>query len=195
MAATPADTVYKVGRQGVIYIGDARAILAQLPGQSVPLVVTSPSYQDHKSYGDAPHPDGLGRPQLYADCMDEMAAAWRLCCRAILHGGKLIFNSANMKVRGAAPPRLTPIHRDLAQAAESAGFTYYDEILRLKQESRIGSSAGRPRFVSYQYPGNPKMLNHLRENIAVMHKPGNRQRTGRRRDSQARCQRVNCLPL
>lgn len=57
-----------------------------------------------------------------------------------------------------------------------AGFVFYDEIIRLKKLSYTGSIEGRPLLGSYPHPGNPKMLNQLRENISAMHKPGVRPR-------------------
>lgn len=108
MTAAAPNPAYRIGRCGVIHVGDAGAILPQLPAASVQLAITSPPYHDHKTYGDAPHPDDIGRPQPYANYLEQMSAVWRQCYRLLAPGGKLVFNSANMKIRGAAQSRLSP---------------------------------------------------------------------------------------
>lgn len=167
---------YTVGQNGLIHVGDALPILQTLAPESVHLVVTSPPYHDRKTYGRAPHPSDLGRPQPYERYLAAMTDIWRLCHRALVPGGKLAFISANMKERQAKPPRLAPLHHDLVTAAETAGFIYHDEALWLKKSSYTGSPEGRPMFGSYPLPGNPKFLNQLWEHIAVMAKPGKRPR-------------------
>ena len=167
---------FDIGIHSVIHVDDCAVLLAGMPPASVHLVVTSPPYHDRKAYGDGPDERDLGRPQGYAEFLDGMATVWNLCNRALVPGGKLVFVSANMKTRETQPPRLEPIHHDLVQAAITAGFVYYDEIIWMKKASYTGSISGRPLFGSYPYPGNPKMLNQLWESIAVMHKTGTRPR-------------------
>ena len=167
---------YDIGIHSVVHVGDCAPFLAGLPPASVHLVVTSPPYHDRKVYGDGPDERDLGRPQGYAEFLDGMAEVWRLCHRALVPGGKLVFVSANMKTRLTKPTRLEPIHHDLVTAATDSGFIYYDEIIWIKSVGYTASVDGRPVFGSYPYPGNPKIMNQIWESVAVMHKPGIRPR-------------------
>ena len=116
----------------------------------------------------------LGRPQAYRDYLAQMARLWELLYPATIPGGKLVLQAANMKTAETVPATLVPLHWDLTYAAMQAGFLLYDEILWLKMKHHTGSQSGRPLFGSYPYPGNPKMLNSVFENLSVLTKPGAR---------------------
>ena len=167
-------TEQALGPHSRIILGDALTLAAALPPESVALTFTSPPYHEYKTYGSAPHPADLGRPQEYQDYLEQLARLWQLIYPATMPGGKLILQAANMKTAHTVPATLVPLHWDLTYAAMQAGFLLYDEILWLKMKHHTGSQSGRPLFGSYPYPGNPKMLNSVFENLSVLTKPGSR---------------------
>lgn len=166
--------------------GDCLTLAAALPPESIHLTFTSPPYHEYKTYGRESHPADLGRPQEYADYLEQMTRLWQLLYAATVPGGKLIIQAANMKTARTQPATLVPLHWDLTYAARSAGFLLYDEILWLKMKSHTGSQNGRPLFGSYPYPGNPKMLNAVFENISVLTKPGARPAVSEEQKEQSR---------
>lgn len=170
----PTPAPYPIGDHSRLLAGDALTLAAQLPPESIHLTFTSPPYHQYKDYGPEPHPQDLGRQQDYQDYLAQLARLWKLLYTATVPGGKLVLQAANMKTAGTKPAVLVPLHWDLTYAAINAGFLLYDEILWLKIKSRIGSQGGRPLFGSYPYPGNPKMLNAIFENLSVLTKPGTR---------------------
>ena len=173
-AAAAAAAERRIGAYGRLLEGDALTLAAQLPPSSVHLTFTSPPYHEYKTYGREPHPADLGRPQEYRDYLAQMTRLWELLYAATVPGGKLIIQAANMKTAETKPATLVPLHWDLTYAARAAGFLLYDEILWVKMKSHTGSQGGRPLFGSYPYPGNPKMLNAVFENLSILTKPGPR---------------------
>lgn len=165
---------YPIGDRSVVRQGDALLLTAELPRESVHLTFTSPPYHHYKTYGAAPHPQDLGRPQEYEDYLLQLSGLWNSIYAATVPGGKLVIQAANMKTAETQPATLIPLHWDLTNAAMAAGWLLYDEIIWLKMKSHSGSQSGRPLFGSYPYPGNPKMLNAVFENLSVLTKPGKR---------------------
>lgn len=171
------ETAFAIGRHSTVFQGDARELVRELPEASVHLTFTSPPYHQLKDYGPDPdRPENLGRRQPYADYLATMAEIFAGLHRATVPGGKLLLQSANIKPARLPVPQVVPLHWDLTRLLLDAGFVFYDEIVWLKKESYTGSAGGRPLFGSYPYPGNPKMLNQLWENISVLTKPGPRPR-------------------
>ena len=175
-----------IGDHSRIFQGDALALAAALPPESVHLTFTSPPYHGYKTYGRSPHPADLGRHQDYADYLEQMTRLWKLLYAATVPGGKLVIQAANMKTAETQPATLVPLQWDLTYTAMGAGFLLYDEILWVKMKSHSGSQGGRPLFASYPYPGNPKMLNAVFENLAVLTRPGTRPPVDPERKAQSR---------
>lgn len=174
-----SDMEYAIGRRSKIIEGDARQLVKRIPDESVYLTFTSPPYHSLKDYGPDPdRPENLGRRQPYADYLSDMKGLFAELHRATAPGGKLLLQAANIKPANLLTPQVRPLLWDLTWQLMEAGFIFYDEIVWLKKLSYTGSAGGRPLFGSYPYPGNPKMLTQLWENISVMTKPGTRSRPG-----------------
>lgn len=122
-----------------VILGDCRAVLPELPPESVQLVFTSPPYFNAKpecaEYVDYP---------AYLDFLGEAFAA----CHSVLAEGRfLVVNVSPVLVRrtsrSAASKRL-PIPFDLHPILDGSGFEFIDDIIWRKPEG-AGWHLGRGR--------------------------------------------------
>ena len=151
-AAVPAGPAAPAGKAGgragriafppipnKVILGDCRAVLPELPPESVQLVFTSPPYFNAKpecaEYVDYP---------AYLDFLGEAFAA----CHSVLAEGRfLVVNVSPVLVRrtsrSAASKRL-PIPFDLHPILDGSGFEFIDDIIWRKPEG-AGWHLGRGR--------------------------------------------------
>ena len=141
-----------------IFVGDSRS-MAQIPDDSVALVVTSPPYFAGKAYEAA-----LGEGHIPADYLEYLAMVTdvlRECRRVLEPGGRMIVNVANL---GRKPFRslasdITAIMQDELQ------LLLRGEIVWLKQRGSSGSCA----WGSFQSAANP-VLRDTTERLIVASK-------------------------
>ena len=70
-----------------LLLGDSRKAIAELPEESVHLVITSPPYWTLKEYED--HPDQLGHVDDYEEFLNAIDIVWEGARRALVPGGRL----------------------------------------------------------------------------------------------------------
>lgn len=122
--------------------GDARAVLAQLPKESVHLAITSPPYNlgiRYREYSDDRTYDGYRR---------WLTTVWRPLYRALVPGGRFALNVAPTSIK-----RFRPIHHDLTRDLLTIGFSLRAEILWYKQ-----TMGRRTAWGSWKSPSNPHVI-------------------------------------
>jgi site-specific DNA-methyltransferase (adenine-specific) len=125
--------------------------MSELPGESVHLVVTSPPYNVGKEYD---------QDLSLADYLAFLQRVWGECLRALVDGGRLCINVANL---GRKP--YIPLHAFILQGVLELGFHMRGEIIWNKAASASASTA----WGSWQSAANPT-LRDVHEYILVFSK-------------------------
>jgi len=138
--------------------GDARD-MAELPDNSVALVVTSPPYFAGKVYEEA-----LGQgviPASYAEYLELLSDVFAECRRVLEPGGRIAVNVANL---GRKPYR--SLSADVTRILDDdLGLLLRGEIVWKKADGASGSCA----WGSYRSPTNP-VLRDITERVVVASK-------------------------
>ena len=127
--------------------------MAELPDQSVHLMVTSPPYNAGKDYD---------RDFTLAEYLEFLGRVWREVYRVLVPGGRACINIANL---GRKP--YIPLHSFIIQGMLSLGFLMRGEIIWNKGSSASPSTA----WGSWRSPANPT-LRDVHEYILVFGKAG-----------------------
>jgi len=127
--------------------------MAELPDQSVHLMVTSPPYNAGKDYD---------RDFTLAEYLEFLSRVWREVYRVLVPGGRACINIANL---GRKP--YIPLHSFIIQGMLSLGFLMRGEIIWNKGSSASPSTA----WGSWRSPANPT-LRDVHEYILVFGKAG-----------------------
>lgn len=131
----------------VVLEGDCRALLKEMPEDSVDLIVTSPPYFDVVDYHQD-HPDQLGNIHDYDKFLEGMREAFRGMLRVLRKGGHAVVNTQDLFKKGAK----CPIHSDYLQMAKQVGYVILNVNIYILNYSTGGRLVyGYP--VSY-YPKN-----------------------------------------
>jgi DNA modification methylase len=125
--------------------------MAELPDDSVHLMVTSPPYNVGKEY------DQDLALQEYLDLINRV---WRETYRVLVPGGRACVNVANL---GRKP--YIPLHAYIAQGMIETGFLMRGEVIWNKAASAAGSTA----WGSWRSPANPT-LRDVHEYILIFSK-------------------------
>lgn len=149
-----------------LLVGDAAQIMAQLPDNSVDLVVTSPPYWTAVEYDQ----NTAASSGSYDDYLAALLSVWRECFRLLRPNGKLAINTPLLPVPKKLiaeqhTRHLKNINNDIeASILADGGFLRYGLFIWQKQTSKL-------MFGSYPYPGNI-LENNTIEFINVLVKPG-----------------------
>ncbi len=144
-------------------LGDARK-MAELPDNSVALVVTSPPYFVGKEYESelyAGDRNALGElPASYREYLDLLHDVFAECVRTLEPGGRIAVNVANL---GRKPYR--SLSADVSNILAELGLLLRGEIIWQKSRSSNGSCA----WGSFRSPANP-VLRDVTERVIVASK-------------------------
>ena len=153
---------------------DDKVGIPAIQDNSVSLTFTSPPYWNFVDYEGK---SGIGYRESYQDYLDALGHTFRAVWEKTIPGGVLVINASNMKARKSVEGKsfIYPLISDIIRGADEAGFVFFDEIVWVKcSVNRTAALNGRPLFGSYPFPGRPKMLDSIFENVMVFTKPGKR---------------------
>jgi DNA modification methylase len=143
-------------------------VMAELPDNSVHLMVTSPPYNVGKEYD---------RDITLEEYLEFLGRVWREVHRVLVPGGRACVNVANL---GRKP--YIPLHSYIVQDMAEVGFLMRGEIIWDKGASASASTA----WGSWRSPANPT-LRDVHEYILVFCKAGfSRQNRAQRRATISR---------
>jgi site-specific DNA-methyltransferase (adenine-specific) len=158
-ALSPDETVARAPDLGDGCIeGDARN-MAELPDNSVALVVTSPPYFAGKQYEEELERDGV--PSCYIEYLTLLRDVFAECVRVLEPGGRIAVNVANL---GRKPYR--SLSADVIRILQDdLGLLLRGEVVWKKGEGASGNCA----WGSYRSAGNP-VLRDITERVVIASK-------------------------
>jgi site-specific DNA-methyltransferase (adenine-specific) len=154
-------------------LGDARN-LAEIPSESVHLVVTSPPYFNLKSYASDAGGRQLGRIEDYDAFLSQLDQAWRECARVLVPGGRIccVIGDILIPRRADGRHRVLPLPSDIQARSRKIGLDNLTPIMWFK----IGNRSVEARRKSSIYLGKPyqpgAIIKNDHEHIIMMRKPG-----------------------
>jgi len=110
---------------------DARD-LAELPNESIHLIVTSPPYWTLKDY--PPNERQLGAVQEYEEFLDELDKVWAECARVLVPGGRIccVVGDVCLPRKRAGRHHVMPLHADITVRIRRLGLDSLTPILWFK---------------------------------------------------------------
>lgn len=138
-------------------LGDART-MAEIPNNSVALVVTSPPYFAGKEYEEALGEGGI--PASYGDFLELLADVFAECKRKLEPGGRIAVNVANL---GRKPYR--SLSADVIVILEQLGLLLRGEVIWKKGDGAAGNCA----WGSFRSAANP-VLRDTTERVVIASK-------------------------
>lgn len=150
--------------------GDSR-YMAEIPGESVHLVVTSPPYWTLKQY---PTRDGqLGHVEDYETFLDALDEVWRHVYRVLAPGGRLIVVVGDVCLprRRFGRHLVFPLHASIEEHCRQIGFDNLAPIIWYKIANAQFEVEGGSGFLGKPYEPNAVIKNDI-EYILFQRKPG-----------------------
>ncbi len=149
--------------------GDSRQ-MAELPDNSVHLVITSPPYWQLKDYGTE---NQIGFHDTYENYINNLNLVWKECYRVLHNGCRLCINIGDQFARAVYYGRykVIPIREEIIKFCENIGFDYMGAIIWQKVTTS-NTTGGGVQMGSYPYPRNG-ILKLDYEFILVFKKLGN----------------------
>lgn len=134
-----------------IIIGDSRK-MAEIPDESVDLVITSPPYWQLKDYGS---PNQLGFHDSYEGYVNNLNLVWNECFRVPQPGCRLCVNIGDQFARSVYYGRykVIPIRTEITKFCESIGMDYMGAIIWQKVTT-TNTTGGASVMGSFPYPRN-----------------------------------------
>jgi DNA modification methylase/endonuclease YncB( thermonuclease family) len=156
----------------ILYLADSRN-MAELPDQSIHLVVTSPPYWHIKDYGCRGQ---IGYGQSLHEYLIDLSRVWRECYRVLQPGRRLCINIGDQFARSVAYGRykVIPLHAEMIAQCETTGFDYMGAIIWQKKTT-MNTTGGAVVMGSFPYPPNG-IVELDYEFILLFRKPGGRDR-------------------
>jgi site-specific DNA-methyltransferase (adenine-specific) len=164
-----------------LILADSRK-MAQLPNESVHLVLTSPPYWTLKDYND--HPGQLGHVEDYEQFLDELDHVWKEALRVLVPGGRLVCVVGDVCLSRKQNGRhlVMPLHADITVRCRKMGFDNLTPIIWLKISNANFEANTSSKFLGKPYEPNAIIKNDM-EFILMQRKPGGyRQPTMRQRE-------------
>ena len=134
-----------------VIIGDSRA-MAEIPDESVQIIVTSPPYWQIKDYGDARQ---IGFNDSYDEYIAHLNTVWAECYRTLSSGCRLCVNIGDQFARAITYGRykIIPIRETIVRFCESIGFDYMGAVIWQKKAT-MRTTGGASVMGSFPYPRN-----------------------------------------
>jgi len=139
--------------------------MADIPDESVHLMITSPPYFDTKMYSREPIDDDLGNIHDENTWFEMIGQVWKETFRVLQPGRKAFINIMNLPVRleKGGFKSLNLVGKTI-DVCERIGFIFKRDIVWHK------TNAVRAHFGTYPYPGGI-LLNNMHEFIIELEKP------------------------
>jgi DNA modification methylase len=134
-----------------IIIGDSR-LMAEVPEESVHLVVTSPPYWQLKDYGAEQQ---IGFDDSYETYINNLNLVWSECHRVLAKGCRLCVNIGDQFARSVYYGRykVIPIRTEIIKFCETIGFDYMGAVIWQKVTT-CNTTGGATIMGSFPYPRN-----------------------------------------
>ncbi len=134
-----------------IITGDSRH-MAEVPDESVHLVVTSPPYWQLKDYGNGSQ---IGFDDSYETYINNLNLVWSECHRALAKGCRLCVNIGDQFARSVYYGRykVIPIRTEIIKFCETIGFDYMGAVIWQKVTT-CNTTGGATIMGSFPYPRN-----------------------------------------
>ncbi len=135
--------------KGIYYIADSRN-MAEVPDESVHLIITSPPYWHLKDYGIESQ---IGYGQSLHEYLWDLSRVWKECWRVLQHGRRLCINVGDQFARSTAYGRykVIPLHAEIIAQCEAIGFDYMGAIIWQKKTT-MHTTGGAVVMGSFPYP-------------------------------------------
>jgi len=151
--------------------GDARD-LAELPQNSVHLVLTSPPYWTLKEYRKS---EGqLGHVKDYDRFLDELDKVWSHCHRVLVPGGRLVIVVGDVclsRRENGGRHTVVPLHASIQEHCRRLGFDNLSPIIWYKISNAAYEVENGSGFLGKPYEPNGVIKNDI-EFILMERKPG-----------------------
>jgi DNA modification methylase len=134
-----------------IITGDSRC-MAEVPDESVHLVVTSPPYWQLKDYGNGQQ---IGFDDSYETYINNLNIVWSECHRVLAKGCRLCVNIGDQFARSVYYGRykVIPIRTEIIKFCETIGFDYMGAVIWQKVTT-CNTTGGATIMGSFPYPRN-----------------------------------------
>jgi len=154
-----------------LYHGDARD-LAELPSDSVHLVLTSPPYWTLKEYRES---EGqLGHVEDYDRFLDELDKVWSHCHRVLVPGGRMVIVVGDVclsRRENGGRHTVVPLHASIQEHCRGLGFDNLAPIIWYKISNAAYEVENGSGFLGKPYEPNGVIKNDI-EFILMQRKPG-----------------------
>ncbi|MDW8016165.1 MAG: DNA methyltransferase [Bacteroidia bacterium] len=154
--------------RAVLYLADSRS-MAEIPSESIALVITSPPYWHIKDYGILGQ---IGHGQSLHEYLYDLARVWQECWRVLAPGRRLCINIGDQFTRSIVYGRyrVLPLHAEIIAQCEVIGFEYLGSII-WRKKTTMRPSGGAVIMGSFPYPPNG-IVELDYEYILIFRKPG-----------------------
>lgn len=126
--------------------------MAEVPNESVHLVVTSPPYWQLKDYGSGQQ---IGFDDSYETYINNLNLVWSECHRVLAKGCRLCVNVGDQFARSVYYGRykVIPIRTEIIKFCETIGFDYMGAVIWQKVTT-CNTTGGATIMGSFPYPRN-----------------------------------------
>ncbi len=126
--------------------------MAEVPDESVHLVVTSPPYWQLKDYGNGQQ---IGFDDSYETYINNLNLVWSECHRVLAKGCRLCVNIGDQFARSVYYGRykVIPIRTEIIKFCETIGFDYMGAVIWQKVTT-CNTTGGATIMGSFPYPRN-----------------------------------------
>ncbi len=126
--------------------------MAELPDESIHVVITSPPYWQLKDYGDE---NQIGFHDSYEDYINNLNIVWNECFRVLHKGCRLCINIGDQFARSVYYGRykVIPIRTEIIKFCETLGMDYMGAVIWQKVTT-TNTTGGATVMGSFPYPRN-----------------------------------------